>query len=60
MSAHQCLEAYAISTVFQPFRPSYQELYERVIALESATGVSPVQSTAQLTSINAGDNNADS
>lgn len=43
--------AYAISTVFQPFRPSYQELYERVIALESATGVSPVQSTAQLTAL---------
>lgn len=54
--------AWDISQAYQPYRPSYQELYERILALEGGgtVSLSSVQSTAQLTSIDAGDNNADS
>lgn len=54
--------AWKISQRYQPYRPSYQELYERILALEGggSNSLSSVQSTAQLTSIDAGDNNADS
>ena len=31
--------AWKISQSFQPYRPSYQELYERVVALEQANGI---------------------
>lgn len=31
--------AWDISQEYQPFRPSYQELYERVVALEQANGI---------------------
>lgn len=33
------LAAWKISQSFQPYRPSYQELYERVVALEQANGI---------------------
>ena len=54
-------EAWTISKAYQPYRPSYAELYEMVKALQGGSNsISSVQSTAQLTSIDAGDNNADS
>ena len=52
--------AWDISQAYQPYRPSYQELYEMIQALQNGNSLSSVQSTAQLTSIDAGDNNADS
>lgn len=52
--------AWAVSHTFQPYRPSYEELYEMVQELQGGVSLSSVQSTAQLTSIDAGDNNADS
>lgn len=52
--------AWAISHEFQPYRPSYQEMYDMILALQGGNSLSSVQSTAQLTSISAGDNNADS
>ena len=35
--------AWDISQEYQPFRPSYQELYERVVALEQASGTRSVR-----------------
>lgn len=53
--------AWDISRAYQPNRPSYAELYAMVQALQDGSNsISSVQSTAQLTSIDAGDNNADS
>lgn len=52
--------AWAVSHEFQPYRPSYEELYEMVRELQGGASLSSVQSTAQPASISAGDNNADS
>lgn len=53
--------AWDISQAYQPYRPNYAELYAMVQALQGGgNSLSSVQSTAQLTSIDAGDNNADS
>lgn len=53
--------AWDISQAYQPYRPNYAELYAMVQALQGGSNsLSSVQSTAQLTSIDAGDNNADS
>ena len=53
--------AWDISQAYQPYRPSYSDLYAMVQALQGGSNsLSSVQSTAQLTSIDAGDNNADS
>ena len=53
--------AWKISQRYQPYRPNYAELYAMVQALQGGSNsLSSVQSTAQLTSIDAGDNNADS
>ncbi|MBQ6170514.1 MAG: hypothetical protein IJK30_11230 [Ruminococcus sp.] len=53
--------AWDISQTFEPYRPSYAELYAMVQALQGGSNsISSVQSTAQLTSIDAGDNDADS
>lgn len=52
--------AWDISQAYQPYRPNYAELYAMVQALQGGSNsLSSVQSTAQLTSIDAGDNNAD-
>lgn len=51
--------AWAVSHEFQPYRPSYEELYDMVQELQGGASLSSVQSTAQPTSISAGDNNAD-
>lgn len=51
--------AWDISQTYQPYRPSYAELYAMVQALQGGASLSSVQSTAQPTSISAGDNNAD-
>lgn len=51
--------AWDISQEYQPYRPNYAELYAMVQALQGGgNSLSSVQSTAQLTSIDAGDNNA--
>ena len=50
--------AWDISQTYKPYRPSYAELYEMVKALQGGASLNSVQSTAQLTSIDAGDNNA--
>ena len=52
--------AWDISQAYQPYRPSYAELYEMVKALQGGSSLNSVQSTAQPASISAGDNNADS
>jgi len=53
--------AWDISQAYQPYRPNYAELYAMVQALQGGSNsLSSVQSTAQLTSTDAGDNNADS
>lgn len=52
--------AWAVSHEYQPYRPSYEELYEMVQELQGGASLSSVQSTAQPASISAGDNNADS
>lgn len=53
--------AWDISQAYQPYRPNYAELYAMVQVLQGGSNsLSSVQSTAQLTSIDAGDNNADS
>lgn len=52
--------AWDISQAYQPYRPNYAELYAMVQELQGGNSLSSVQSTAQLTSIDAGDNNADS
>lgn len=51
--------AWAISQTYQPYRPSYAELYAMVQALQGGASLSSVQSTAQLASISAGDSDAD-
>lgn len=51
--------AWNISHEFQPYRPTYEELYEMVQALQGGASLSSVQSTAQTTSIETGDSNAD-
>jgi len=42
--------AWKISQRYQPYRPSYAELYEMVKALQGGSSLNSVQSTAQLTS----------
>lgn len=51
-------EAWTISKAYQPYRPSYAELYAMVQELQGGSSLNSVQSTAQLTSIDAGDSNA--